>query len=140
MKKIISIMMLCFVCVTLSAQTDTASHRKFLNRYSALIARMKDKYVDNPDSVAAWKLERKNIQNLYKERYKYTFTDDELEEYYSLNTQYKTRVTEMNLNDLSEQLDTIGSRVGKEINRTGKKVSGFLKGLKRQSDSNRKSE
>ena len=137
MKKTLTIIMMFALCIGASAQTSTTANKKFLKRCEALVTRIDDRYAQNADSVAAWKAERKNIQTLYKERYKSAFSDDELEEYSKITTQYKTKMTDLKLDNLGEKLDTIGSKMSRSMKRTGKKVSGFFKGLKAQSDSNR---
>jgi len=136
MKKILMFVSFCLLCFALNAQT--ANNQKFLNRYTKLVKRVQVEYSQNPDSVAAWKAERKAIQTLYKEKYRDSFSDEEIEEYSSLNAQYKSKMTEMKLNDLGEKVDSIGSNVRKNVKRTSKKVSGFIEGLKKQSDANRK--
>lgn len=137
MKKIVSIVMLFVFCLTISAQEQISNNQKFLDRYSLLIKRMKPEYASNVDSLYAWKAENKKIKTLYSERYKYLFTDEELEEYSSLATQYKTRVAEYKLDKFGEKMDTLGNRVTKSLQKTGRKFSGFIKGLKEQSDKNR---
>lgn len=121
-----------------SIQTGNSDSRKFLNRYSKLIGRVKAEYYNNEDSVYAWKSERKKIKNLYSQRYKYLFTDDEMDEYYELNAKYMTKSKDIRFGKFEEKLDTVGSEVSRTLNRTGRKVSGFLKGLKKQSDENRR--
>ena len=140
MKKILSIVLLCAVCMGASAQKSVSANQKFLKRFEKLVARVDDKYAQNADSVAAWKSERSKIKTLYKERYKEAFSDDELEKYSELNGEYNSRMTEMKLNDLSEKMDSVGAKVGRSMQRTGKKVSGFVKGLKKKSDQNRNSD
>jgi len=137
MKKILITITLCILGLSMNAQT--ANNQQFIKRYNKLVDRVQVKYAENADSVAAWKAERKAIQVLYKEKYRDSFSDDELEEYSSLNAQYRSKMTEMKLNDLGERVDSIGSKVSKNVKRTGKKISGFITGLKKQSDANRKS-
>lgn len=135
MKKILAIFMMSIMCLSISAQT--ATNQKFLNRYDSLVARIQDKYADKTDSIAAWKAERKSIQTLYKEKYKAQFSDSELEKYYELNALYKSKMAKYQLNDLGTQADSIGNKVSKKAKRIGKAVNGFIKGLKKQSDSNK---
>lgn len=138
MKKTFLVFLLLSAFICSSAQTKKTESRKFLDRYTALIKRMDVKYSENVDSLYAWKVERSKIRTLYKEKYRFVFSDDEIEEYSSLNAQYTSRSAEFKLDKLGEKVDTIGQKVSRTIKKTGKKLSGVLKGLKQQSDANRK--
>lgn len=140
MKKNFILIMMLLSCTCASAQSSKSASQQFLDRFTRLVARVDVKYADNPDSVDVWKTERKNIQILYKERYKEKFTDDELEKYASINGRYRSKMTELHLSDLSEKMDTLGSIIDRGVRRTKKKVSGFIKGMKEQSDKNRKND
>lgn len=137
MKKYFLSIILMATCTLSSAQSAKTANEKFLDRFSKLITRIDSKYADNADSVEVWKAERKSIQILYKERYKEKFTDEELEKYANLNGRYRSKMTELHLSDLSEKMDTLGSKIDRGVRRTGKKISGFIKGMKEQSDKNR---
>lgn len=140
MKKII-FFILCFVPVaSIYAQSETTDSQKFLKRYEMLISRIQDRYSQNEDSVYAWKEERNKIKTLYKERYNAKFTDEEIEKYTELSAVYRSKMAEYNLNNFGEKMDSVGQKVSRSVHRTSKKVSGFLKGLKKQSDRNRKIE
>lgn len=138
MKRTFAIMMMCIACLTISAQTSDAANKKFMKRFESLIERMNKYEGENEDSIAAWKSERSKIATLYKERYRASFSDEQLEDYASLTAQYKSRMTELRLGGLSEEMDSLGSRVGRGVRRAGKKVSGFIDGVKKQSDKNRR--
>lgn len=140
MKYYLSLIILFCACTFASAQTAQTANQKFLNRFSELVKRIKPEFANEEDSVAAWRAERKNIQLLYKERYRNIFTDEEIEQYASLNGQYRSKMTDIHLSDLSEKMDTLGSKVERGVRRTSRRVSGFVKGLKKQSDQNRKKE
>lgn len=137
MKKILTVLMLFAAVIVANAQTDAADNVKFLNRYSALIKRMKPEHSENIDSLYAWSAERKKIKVLYTERYRRLLTDDQLEEYSAMTAQYKSKSAEFKLDKFSEKMDTLGTKVSKSLQRTGRKVSGLIKGLKAQSDANR---
>lgn len=137
MKKVLSLIILSTVCLCATAQTKPSSNQKFLKRCEKLVDRVQLKYAQNADSVDAWKAERIKIKNLYKERYNAAFNDEEIERYMELSAEYKSKMTEMNLNNLGEKVDSVGAKVSRSMQRTGKKVSGFVKGLKKQSDKNR---
>lgn len=137
MKKVLSLIILSAVCLCATAQTKPSSNQKFLKRCEKLVDRVQLKYAQNADSVDAWKAERIKIKNLYKERYNAAFNDEEIERYMELSAEYKSKMTEMNLNNLGDKVDSVGAKVSRSMQRTGKKVSGFVKGLKKQSDKNR---
>lgn len=119
------------------AQSNVVSNELFLNRFEKLVKKMNEKDAQCVDSVYAWKAERKKIQILYRERYRYLFSDDQIEEYSTLSYTYKSKLTEYKLEKIGEQVDSIGSKISKSLNRKSRQVSGFLKGLKKQSDENR---
>ena len=138
MKKFLSIAFMLLICSGAFAQTEGST--KLLKRYSALVERVSEKYMDNPDSVAAWRAERKLIQELYKARYKSQFTDDEIEQYFTINTKYRKKTSQAQLNDLGEKVDSLGNTLGKHFNRLSRKLSGVLKEINNQSEENRKGE
>lgn len=138
MKNYFVIFLMCFASLSMSAQNQGNSNDKFMKRFANLIERMNKFEGESEDSIAIWKNERNKIAVLYKERYRESLDDDQLQEYASLAAQYKSRMTEIKLGDFNEEMDSLGTRVSRGLRRAGKKVSGFIEGVKKQSDKNRK--
>lgn len=138
MKQFVSILVICFLCTGTHAQVEKPLNEKFLERFNRLVCRVNENYSQNVDSVYAWKSERKKIQLLYRERYKYLFSDDQIVYYNELSVKYRRKMIDYDIERIGEKVDTLGVRVANRLNRTGKKISGFLKGVKNKSDENRR--
>ena len=101
--------------------------KAFLNRYQNLVMRMEKAAANNNvtrDSIYAWKDERTAIKRLYSDTYKHILSDDALEKYFAISTDYKVTRASMNL-------DKVGENVGTTMRRTGKKISGWFGGSKK---------
>ncbi|MGM9713165.1 MAG: hypothetical protein ACI3Y5_03475 [Prevotella sp.] len=101
--------------------------KAFLNRYQNLVMRMEKASANGTvtkDSIYAWKDERTAIKRLYSDTYKRIFTDDEVEKYFAISTDYKTTRASINL-------DKVGDNVSTTMKRTGKKISGWFGGSKK---------
>lgn len=82
------------------------------------------------DSIAAWRTERAAIKTEYKAVYAKRLTDDEAERYYAYTSQYKKRLATLKVNDMGEALNDAGDKMKAGAKRTGKKITGWFKGLK----------
>lgn len=130
MTKHLILMAAFFMSAAISfAQTkeEKPDTKAFLNRYQNLVMRMEKAAANNNvtrDSIYAWKDERTAIKRLYSDTYKHILSDDELEKYFAISTDYKATRASMNL-------DKVGENVSTTMRRTGKKISGWFGGSKK---------
>ena len=95
MTKHLILMAALFMSAAISfAQTkeEKPDTKAFLNRYQNLVMRMEKAAANNNvtrDSIYAWKDERTAIKRLYSDTYKHILSDDELEKYFAISTDYK---------------------------------------------------
>ena len=117
MTKHLILMAALFMSAAISfAQTkeEKPDTKAFLNRYQNLVMRMEKAAANNNvtrDSIYAWKDERTAIKRLYSDTYKHILSDDELEKYFAISTDYKATRASMNL-------DKVGENVGTTMRRT----------------------
>ena len=117
-----------------TATTADTNSEVFLKRYEKLVTTMEavDKSAYIPDeTLNAWKSERADIKELYKEIYEDTFTDSELTRYSELTARYNKRMAAVKLNDVGDAINNASDNVTESVKRTSKKVKGWFKGLKK---------
>ena len=85
----------------------------------------------SPDSITEWKKERNAIKTEYKTTFKQRLTDDEAKRYYAFASQYNKRLTTLKANDVGDAINDTGTEVTDAVKRTGKKIQGWIEGLKK---------